>query len=87
MLLSPPETAVSCIYEQCISLVSEILRVIILGLARYHSAVPRKKIIINGLDFFAGWILRKGKWDTAHAQYPSVNFPRKIWLFYRSRTK
>ena len=57
-----------CIYGQCIALVVTILRVIIPGLARYHSSVYGKNRIINGLGFYVGWMLRKGKGNMAHAR-------------------
>jgi len=58
----------SCVYSQCISLAATVLRVIILGLALYHSAVYGKFKIINGLWLFEGWILRKVKGNMAHAR-------------------
>jgi len=57
-----------CVYRQCIALAATVLRVIILGLALYHSSVYGKYRIINGLGFFEGWILRKGKGNMAHAR-------------------
>jgi len=54
----------------CIGGVPEILRVIIPGLAQYHSAIFGKNIIINGLWFYERWILRKR--NTAHAQYTNI---------------
>ena len=65
-----------CIYRQYIGFVQAILRVIILGLAQYQSAVFRKIITINDLWFCEGWILRTGTWDTAHARLAREG----VWL-------
>jgi len=57
--------------------VPKILRVIIPGLAQYHSAVFGKNIIINGLWVLAEVQIRQ----SAHAQYTNVSCPRKSERF------